>query len=118
MSCIHCGAHLNPDQQICPDCQHNSTVTVLSPEERESFNGLTIQDIAGNDQSQEHNSNPHVYVRHFSFGTTHGNWLIRLLVGAIFLLVIIFALPIVLISLAIFIIFFIINRIFIGRTYK
>ena len=42
MSCIHCGAHIDPEQTICPDCQHNPTVTVLPPEENENFNGLTM----------------------------------------------------------------------------
>jgi hypothetical protein len=118
MSCIHCGRNIDPDQTICSDCQQNPKVTVLPPEERENFNGLTIQqaeDGTEYNNSSESNSNPHIYVRHFSFGSAKGNLLTKLLIAAIIILVVFVALPFVLISLAVFIIFFIINRLFIGR---
>lgn len=107
MSCIRCGAYTDPDQNICPDCSQNPQVTVLPPEENENFQGLTIEQTTndpGYDQSQAHHSNPHVYVRHFNFSSTKGNLLLKLFIGAIFLLVIVIALPLALIFLAFFII--------------
>jgi hypothetical protein len=115
MSCIHCGAYTEPEQNICPDCRQNQQVTVLPPEERENFQGLTIEEsINGTEynRSQAEHSNPHVYVHQFNFGSTKGGLLLKLLIGAIFLLVIMVALPLALIFLA----FFIINWFFIRKS--
>jgi hypothetical protein len=106
MSCIYCGAFTDPSQTVCEKCRHNPEVTVLAPEERENFNGLTIeQDLNGNEyhQSQETDSNPHVYVRRISLGSS-GGLLTKLIIAGIFLVIVLVALPLALILLLFFII--------------
>jgi hypothetical protein len=113
MSCIRCGAYTEPGQSLCSDCKENPQVTVLPPEERENFQGLTIDQSGnseGDDQSQTRRSNPHVYVRRFSFGSTKGGLFFKLFIAAIFLLLVLVALPLALIFLAFFIINWLLMR--------
>jgi hypothetical protein len=115
MSCIHCGAETNPGENICTKCKQYQEVTVLSPDERENFHGLTIeQDPNGQEYYHRENgeSDPRVFVRQFSFNSGKGSLLLKLLLGAGFLAVIILALPIALIFLA----FFIINWLFLRSS--
>lgn len=113
MNCIYCGAYTESEQGICSNCAQNPKVTVLPPGERENFQGLTIEqdsDKSGYNHSQSQNSNPHIYVRQFSFGNRKGSFLIKLLLGAIFLVVVLVALPIALAFLAVFLINWIFMR--------
>ncbi len=117
MSCIHCGAETKSGENICNNCKHQPEVTVLSSDERENFQGLTIeQDQNSKDyyHSDTNESNPHprVFVRQFSFGSGKGSLLLKLLLGAGFLIVVILALPVALIFLA----FFIINWLFLRSS--
>jgi hypothetical protein len=113
MTCIYCGADTGSEQNICRDCAQNPRVTVLAPEERENFQGLTIDQStgrAGHEQSQVPGSNPHVYVRQFSLGHIRGGFLLKLLIGAVFLLLISVALPVSLVFLAFIIMNWILTR--------
>jgi hypothetical protein len=115
MPCIHCGADTEPGQDTCINCRQKPEVTVLPPEERENFNGLTIEPDSNDKdyhQSQTNHSNPHVFVHQFNFGSAKGNLLLKLLIGAVFLVIVILALPVALIFLA----FFIINWLFIRHS--
>ena len=115
MSCIHCGAETNPGEDTCINCRRQSEVTVLSPDERENFHGLTIeQDQNGKEyhRSETNGPNPRVFVRQFSFGSAKGSLFLKLLLGAAFLVIIMLALPIALIFLA----FFIINWLFLRSS--
>ncbi len=117
MSCIHCGAETKPGEDICNNCRRHPEVTVLSPGERENFQGLTIeQDQNGKDYDHpagnESNPRPRVFVRQFNFGSGKGSLLLKLLLGAVFLVVIVLALPLALIFLA----FFIINWLFLRSS--
>ena len=115
MPCIHCGADTEPGQDICINCRQKPEVTVLPPEERENFAGLTIEqdpDRKDYHQSGPNHSHPHVFVRQFSFRSTKGHLLLKLLIGAVFLVIVIFALPVALIFLA----FFIINWLFLRHS--
>ncbi len=117
MSCIHCGAQTKPGEDICDNCRHQPEVTVLSPGERENFQGLTIEQAQTSkdyyhSDTDESNPRPHVFVRQFSFGSGKGSLLLKLLLGAVFLVVIVLALPVALIFLA----FFIINWLFLRSS--
>lgn len=65
MKCTKCGAETGGENEYCQTCQ--PSVRVLSPEERENFDGLTIQEESEDQdywEQPEHERN--VYVRHIN----------------------------------------------------
>lgn len=114
MYCHKCQTEIDSESKTCPQCgeiQHR--VEVLSPEERENFQGVTIE--ANSDERQhrdyyeyenEEYSEPRkgVYVRRFNFGSGKGNLLNRILVGLIVLGVLFLAFPLLFAFLGILII--------------
>lgn len=107
MPCERCGANTDPEQTVCSNCQAEPKVTVLPPEARENFNGLTIEQNGPQFHESQSDSNrfgPHIYVRHFGFGSAKNGLFTKLLLGAVLLLVFMIALPLALILLAFIII--------------
>ena len=113
MYCHKCQTEISPESKTCPHCgemQHR--VEVLSPEERENFQGITIEANTGERQrrdyyeSEEEYSDPRkgVYVRRFSFGGGSGNFLNRILIGLIVLGMLFLAFPLLFVFLGIFIV--------------
>ena len=111
MYCHKCQTEISTDNETCPQCgEPQLKVEVLLPEERESFQGLTIETNSGEEQRRsyydEEYSDPQkgIYVRRVSFGSGKGNLLNRILVGLIVMGVLFLAFPLLFVFLGILII--------------
>ena len=114
MRCPKCGAAMDNDSSICSRCAaETGEVKVLRPDERDDFNGLTIQqdgdadnttgvreETPGNYEYRSEGPGHRVYVRQVSFGS-HMGFLTKLLIVAVILFLVFVALPIALIVLAV-----------------
>ena len=93
MDCLHCGKSIDSaatDITVCPNCGQNPRVTVLGPEERENFTGLTINQKPEDDYDNSHREQ-RVFMRRINL-----NPLTALLMGGVFLLLVIMILPLAL----------------------
>ena len=114
MRCPKCGGEMETDSSICSRCAaETGEVKVLRPDERDDFNGLTIQqggesenatgfkeETPGNYEYRSEGPGHRVYVRQVSFGS-HMGFLTKLLIVAVILFLFFVALPIALIVLAV-----------------
>ena len=114
MRCPKCGAEMENDSSICGRCVAETVeVKVLRPDERDDFNGLTIQqggeadnttgfreETPGNYEYRSEGPGHRVYVRQVSFGS-HMGFLTKLLIVAVILFLVFVALPVALIVLAV-----------------
>ena len=114
MRCPKCGGEMETDSSICSRCAaETGEVKVLRPDERDDFNGLTIQqggesenatgfkeETPGNYESRSEGPGHRVYVRQVSFGS-HMGFLTKLLIVAVILFLVFVALPVALIVLAV-----------------
>lgn len=91
MQCSKCGTQFEGDSQFCPNCQ--PAVRVLTPEERENFEGMTIQDTEyrGNGDRDYSGTGRRVYVKHIQLGP--GGLLGRIILGLVVAGLIVVALP-------------------------
>ena len=90
MRCESCGREIEPPAEKCPHCADTSLVRVLSPEERENFQGVTLgeEPATGGDYTYESRGPHHrVYVRQVSLGGGMGIWTKLVLLAVIGLLV-------------------------------
>lgn len=115
MRCPKCGAAMDTDSSICSRCAEETVeVKVLRPDERDDFNGLTIQqggeadnttgfreETPGNHEYRSEGPGHRVYVRQVSFGSQSMGFLTKLLIVAVILFFIFVALPVALIVLAV-----------------
>jgi ribosomal protein L40E len=72
MQCAKCGREIGPQATECPYCASKGEVRVLSREERENFDGVTLGDesSAGGDYTYEsQGARNRVYVRQVNFGS-------------------------------------------------
>ena len=116
MRCPKCGGESDEVGSVCKRCAvREPEIKVLSPDERDDFNGLTIQQ--GNerepgpdypqwpaDSSREyHSEGPghRVYVRQVSFGSQSTGILTKLVVAAVVLFLLFVALPLALIIMVV-----------------
>ncbi|VBB08666.1 Hypothetical protein LUCI_3944 [Lucifera butyrica] len=98
MRCYYCGAEKDTIEEQCPHCGRKETeVQILSREEREGFQGVTIEgepDPGSNGYQEDNNSGGNrIYVRHIQFGSNRTGFWTRLLIGAILAGIILIALP-------------------------
>ena len=114
MRCPKCGGEMEIDSSICSRCAaETGEVKVLRPDERDDFNGLTIQqggesenatgfkeETPGNYEYRSEGPGHRVYVRQVSFGS-HMGFLTKLLIVAVILFLVFVALPVALIVLAV-----------------
>ncbi|MCX7780653.1 MAG: zinc ribbon domain-containing protein [Negativicutes bacterium] len=88
MHCSDCGKEKGDHANACPHCGYAPNITVLSPEEREQFQGVTIEQ---NERQEERRANGYyeytstgpnhrVHVRHISFDSTGGGFWSRILI--------------------------------------
>lgn len=73
MKCPHCGRETAPHEAGCPHCRENEAqVKVLTPAERENFQGVTLDDGPADDERRDRyesgGQRQRVYVRQVSFG--------------------------------------------------
>ena len=105
MGCANCGSEFDDNLDNCPECNSSRNVTVLTPEERENFSGVTISQEEEKKQDGYYeytHSRPgqRVHIRQVSFDSSkHGAWgklAIGLAVLAVIAGLFLVALPIVL----------------------
>jgi len=106
MRCSVCGYELDENGK-CQNCgTETAKVHVMSQEEKEAYNGVTIEEPSSRREHFEgstNNSNRKIYVN--SFGLGNSNWLVKIsifvLVIAILAFVVFVALPVILVGAAI-----------------
>lgn len=102
MQCPNCSEFIQSGADSCPHCGHKVAVTVLSKQERDNFNGITIEDNSNNERERydyEAGGSPRIKQYSFSFGSLglFGN----LFVVAIIAAILFFFLPILVVTLLI-----------------
>lgn len=110
-----CGAEVEPGKEKCAQCQSlEAKVQLLTPEERQHFQGVTI-DQEG-ESAEEHSgssgfhSGSRIYVKQVSFGSGT-SLIVKLLIGAaIASLVVFIAMPLALMLLAVGVIWLILSQ--------
>jgi len=95
MQCPKCNAELPAQQARCSQCGYQDVpVQVLTPNERENFQGMTIQD-------EEPRPKPRIYVRQVHIGSVGPlGFLLKLFLLATVLIVVFVFLPMALLLLA------------------
>lgn len=116
MRCENCGTELAADEFECRRCQSDqAAVQVLSPEEKQSFDGITI-DTAGDapryeKYEQQDSAEPRIFVRQIHINPSGLGLLPKLIIGIVlFGLVMFIALPVALIFFAIGIVAWFLSR--------
>jgi len=103
MLCSNCGRELDPLAGGCPCRETQQDVKVLTPEERESFQGITISDGPAkedNNQYQSQASGQKVYFRQVTFGSGGISLWAKLAIAAAFAALIFIFLPLALLFIA------------------
>lgn len=111
MQCPYCNELIQNGADTCPHCGHTLGVTVLSRQERDGFNGITIEGDNvharhGQESSYESGAAPRVKRINLSFGSY--GWAGNLMVAAILAVLLFFFLPVLLLILSV------ISAVFIG----
>jgi hypothetical protein len=95
MICPTCGREVPPHETGCPHCREGEgQVKVLTPAERENFQGVTLGDEPAEEgrerRYQYGNGGQRIYVRHVSFGGGSSLWtkLIILVVAGVAIFVV------------------------------
>lgn len=96
MQCAECGREMGPQEEKCPHCAGKGEVRVLSREERENFQGVTLGDepAAGGDYTYKSEGPSHrVYVRQVNFGAGRISIWTKLIILAVIGLLLFVVLP-------------------------
>jgi len=98
MRCPTCGCEMGPQETECPVCRDGGgEVKILSPAERESFRGITVDSgtAEGDDRRYDRYEEPRrrIYVRHVSFGSGT-SLLTKLIILAVIGVVVFVVLPV------------------------
>lgn len=98
MQCPNCGAQIQDGTNICPHCGHEMTVTVLSRQERDNFNGITIEEESGDNRRQYSSYEPgnRSRVKHINISFGSSGWAGKLMVAAALVILVFFFLPVLL----------------------
>lgn len=100
MRCANCDKEIRPEDKECPNCRRlQGEVKVLTPEERENFQGITLGDAPaqeGNYQYENHGPNQRMYVRHVTFGSGKSGFWTKLIIAAVLGVLIFVFLPLAL----------------------
>ncbi len=106
MRCKHCGLEYQSDGGVCPGCgAEPEKIQVLTPEERENFQGITLEDNRPGDGRYEYQGEQpgqRVFVHQLNWNKS--GFLLKLLVGLVLIGLIIFALPLVLLGVGVFVV--------------
>lgn len=98
MKCPTCGHEIGPQEAECPYCREDGgEVKVLTPAERESFRGVTVDSGTAEEgdrrQSGYEEPRQRIYVRHVSFGSGT-SLLTKLIILAVVGVVVFIVLPV------------------------
>jgi len=119
MRCPKCNEEMDQTTSKCNRCENEvSEVKVLQPDERDEFQGMTLQqgeeptvrsdyknDSPGNYEYRSEGPSHRVYVRQVSFGSGGSRpfgFLTKLIVAALILFFVFVALPVALVLMAVF----------------
>jgi hypothetical protein len=111
MKCSVCGDEIQPDEQLCSKCSElEHKVQILTPEEKQDFAGLTIEQDPEKQSAgyNDYRENQRIYVKHVNFNMRQTGMLTKIVVGIIIAGLLIVALPIALfiISIVMFTLYF------------
>ncbi|MDT8900445.1 hypothetical protein [Anaeroselena agilis] len=96
MKCSICGRDIAPDESACPYCRESDgQVKVLTSAERESFQGVTLDDGPSEEERryQYERGGQRIHVRQFSFGGK-SSLLTKLIILAVIGVVVFVVLPV------------------------
>ncbi len=100
MRCASCDRELEPNEHECVQCGRAcGEVQVLTPEEREGFQGVTLENEPADKRYYEYESSGpshRVYVRQVTFGPGKMGFWTKLLIAAVFAVLIFVFLPLAL----------------------
>lgn len=98
MQCNTCGNEFDEQAGTCPGCHTDpGKVQVLSPEERENFNGITIEQNSDNPKNAKTGS---PFQKVFIFQSSSGGMLAKLIIGALLLIAVVVFLPLAILFIA------------------
>jgi rubredoxin len=97
MQCNTCGNEFDDRTGTCRCHADPGKVQILSPEERENFNGMTIEQDSGNCKNAQ-NGSP--FQKIFMFQSSSGGMLAKLMISALLLIVVVFFLPLAILLIA------------------
>ncbi len=111
MKCSVCGVEIQTDKQLCSKCSElENKVQILTPEEKQDFAGLTIEQDPEKQSAGYNNyrENQRIYVKHVNFNLSPTGMLTKIIFGIIIAGLLVVALPIalVIISLVMFTLYF------------
>jgi hypothetical protein len=116
VKCIACGAEVQSDEQLCSACiELEHKVQVLTPEEKQDFSGITIEQDPGKQTNEyddylDNNEKQRIYVRHVNFSMKQTGIVTKIIIGIIFAGLLVIALPIALLAISIGVFFFYVMR--------
>jgi uncharacterized membrane protein YvbJ len=95
VQCPNCGAQIQAGADTCPHCGHVVEVTVLSRQERDNFNGITIEE-ENREGSRQYSSGTGDRGRSKQINITFdsSSWISKLIIAAVLALVVFFFLPV------------------------
>lgn len=117
MRCVYCGFVMGEEATICSNCgKPKSTISVLSPDEREAFDGITIDQESGDRaRSSGKQEREKVYFRHVYVGggnRTLSGLMTLLAVGLVIAVILFFAVPIIVMGIGAAIAIWLLRRLF------
>jgi hypothetical protein len=116
MRCVDCDYSLTDEAVSCPNCgKPVAPVSVLSPQERESFDGVTIdQDGGGRSERNDRQQQQHVHFRHIRIGGNNklSGLITLLIIGLVIAIFLFFAVPFIVFLMVGAVVMWIINRLF------
>lgn len=116
MRCVHCGFSLADTDTACCNCgKAVSPVSVLPPEERESFKGITIdQDTGERSDNNARQQQQRVYYRYVNIGgnSKFPGLLTLLGIGFLVAVILFFAVPAIILMAVTAIVLWFLRRLF------
>lgn len=98
MKCNQCGRELPSDETDCSYCKMESQqVQILTPEERQGFKGVTIEQDSerrysdAQDERPQYSANERIFVRQVKFNNIGRSWFSKLIWGFILAGIVMFA---------------------------
>lgn len=100
MECPNCSAHVEAGAGCCPHCGQELAVKVLSRQERDNFDGITIEDSSTQGEGQGrytgYDPGSRNKVKGINIAFESSGWTGKLIIAAVFALLIFFFLPLLL----------------------